>query len=188
MKFGGSSLADASRIDYVAKLIKSQIEKGIRPQAMVCSAMGKTTNNLLNAGDAALTMSSCNVDAIRTLHMNVIEEFQLPNSTKVEIDGLLRELEALLMGVNMLKELSPRSLDMLVSYGERMSVRIMSARLNQLGVPAVAVDAWNVGFMTNGDFGDAALLDSSEASIREAFSSKIDPQVSGKERIRSVMG
>lgn len=53
MKFGGSSLANAERIDYVAQLIKSQIEKGYRP-TLVCSAMGKTTNNLLNAGSFAL--------------------------------------------------------------------------------------------------------------------------------------
>ena len=85
MKFGGSSLADSSRIDYVANLIKSQIAKGIRPAAVVCSAMGKTTNNLLNAGEFAMG-TGVNVDAIRTLHMNVIEEFNLPNTTKAEVE------------------------------------------------------------------------------------------------------
>jgi aspartate kinase len=55
MKFGGSSLADKDRIDHVAKLIASQIEEcGTRPRAVVCSAMGKTTNSLLSAGDFAL--------------------------------------------------------------------------------------------------------------------------------------
>lgn len=54
MKFGGSSLADYERIDHVANLIKDQIELGYRPRAVVCSAMGKTTNNLLSAGDFAL--------------------------------------------------------------------------------------------------------------------------------------
>jgi len=54
MKFGGSSLADASRVDHVAKLIKRQIEAGYRPRAVVCSAMGKTTNALLSAGNFAL--------------------------------------------------------------------------------------------------------------------------------------
>ena len=53
-KFGGSSLADASRIDHVAQLIKDQIDQGYRPRAVVCSAMGKTTNNLLSAGEMAL--------------------------------------------------------------------------------------------------------------------------------------
>ena len=54
MKFGGSSLADYSRVDHVAKLIQGQIEAGYRPRAVVCSAMGKTTNALLSAGDFAL--------------------------------------------------------------------------------------------------------------------------------------
>jgi hypothetical protein len=53
-KFGGSSLANAERIDHVAHLIKDQIELGYRPRAVVCSAMGKTTNNLLSAGEFAL--------------------------------------------------------------------------------------------------------------------------------------
>ena len=54
-KFGGSSLADAERIDHVSKLVKDQIEThGYRPRAVVCSAMGKTTNNLLGAGEFAL--------------------------------------------------------------------------------------------------------------------------------------
>jgi aspartate kinase len=54
MKFGGSSLANLERIDHVAKLIKFQLEAGYRPRAVVCSAMGKTTNSLLNAGAFAL--------------------------------------------------------------------------------------------------------------------------------------
>jgi hypothetical protein len=54
MKFGGSSLANFERIDHVANLIKDQIALGYRPRAVVCSAMGKTTNNLLSAGDFAL--------------------------------------------------------------------------------------------------------------------------------------
>lgn len=53
-KFGGSSLADAERIDHVARLIRDQIAEGFRPRAVVCSAMGKTTNNLLSAGEFAL--------------------------------------------------------------------------------------------------------------------------------------
>ena len=53
-KFGGSSLANGERIDHVAKLIQQQIKEGYRPRAVICSAMGKTTNNLLSAGEIAL--------------------------------------------------------------------------------------------------------------------------------------
>jgi len=54
MKFGGSSLANADRIEHVAQLIKEQMRLGYEPRAVVCSAMGKTTNSLLSAGDFAL--------------------------------------------------------------------------------------------------------------------------------------
>lgn len=60
-----------------------------------------------------------------------------------------KKCESLLNGVRLLQELSPKSLDQLVSYGERCSVRIMAARLNQLGVPAAAYDAWEVGIHTD---------------------------------------
>lgn len=53
IKFGGSSLATSKRLKEVAALVKLLIEEGQTP-VMVCSAMGKTTNNLLNAGDFAL--------------------------------------------------------------------------------------------------------------------------------------
>lgn len=58
MKFGGSSLANLDRIDHVAHLIQDQISYGYRPRAVVCSAMGKTTNSLLSAGDFALGKST----------------------------------------------------------------------------------------------------------------------------------
>jgi len=174
MKFGGSSLADASRIEHVAQLIKSQISLGNRPAAVVCSAMGKTTNNLLNAGDFALE-GRVNVDALRTLHMATIEEFGFGGNVKSDIDALLDELENMLSGVKLLQELSPRSLDMLVSFGERMSIRIMAARLNQIGVPAEAYDSWTVGMITTSEFGDARVLPESMERIRRTFSTKIDP-------------
>jgi len=52
MKFGGSSLATADRVAFVAELIKSQLNQGLKP-IIVCSAMGKTTNTLLQYGKLA---------------------------------------------------------------------------------------------------------------------------------------
>ena len=174
MKFGGSSLADASRIEHVAQLIKNQISLGVKPVAVVCSAMGKTTNNLLNAGDFALD-GRVNVDALRTLHVATMDQFKFNDNVKSDVLGLLEELENLLSGVKLLQELSPRSLDMLVSFGERMSCRMMAARLNQLGIPSEAFDSWKVGFKTTSDFGDAMLLPESAAAIASTFANKIDP-------------
>lgn len=175
MKFGGSSLATFDRIDHVAHLIKDQIDIGIRPRAVICSAMGKTTNSLLSAGDFALE-GRVNVDAIRTLHTSTMEHFGMKKNVVDEVCSLLDECEDMLNGVRLIQELSPKSLDQLVSYGERCSVRILAARLNQIGVPAQAFDAWEVGIVTNSEFGDACILPESEAKTQKAFD-RIDQNV-----------
>ena len=194
MKFGGSSLANAERVDRVAHLIydrihppaQLQLENGtvvdnshevpVRPRAVICSAMGKTTNSLLSAGEMALE-GRVDIEALRTLHMAACREFDLPSRTTNEIVQLLQECEDMLNGVRLIQELSPKSLDQLVSYGERCSVRIMAARLNQIGVPAQAFDAWDVGVFTDENYGDAKLKSTAIESIKEKFGSRIDPNV-----------
>ena len=188
MKFGGSSLANSERVDRVARLIRDRIrpppnedgtesdEVPVRPRAVVCSAMGKTTNNLLSAGQMALE-GRVDIEALRTLHLTTCTDFDLPDHTRDEVLGLLDECEDMLNGVRLIQELSPKSLDQLVSYGERCSVRIMAARLNQIGIPAQAFDAWDVGVFTDDKYGDAKLLPNCVDSIKERFASRIDPNV-----------
>jgi aspartate kinase len=177
MKFGGSSLANYERIDHIAHLIKDQIAGGTKPRAIVCSAMGKTTNSLLAAGDFALCQGRVNLDAIRTLHTAVLEEFKMNDNVVKEVTSLLNECEDMLNGVRLIQELSPKSLDQLVSYGERCSVRIMAARLNQIGIPAQAYDAWEVGILTDSEFGDAKLLQPQTTNAIRAAFDRIDPSV-----------
>ena len=105
-----------------------------------------------------------------------MDEFNVPNGTRQEVLDLLDECESMLNGVRLIQELSPKSLDQLVSYGERCSVRIMAARLNQLGVPAQSFDAWEVGIVTDSEFGDAKLLPTSSGLIRRSFES-LDPNM-----------
>jgi aspartate kinase len=177
-------LANAERIDYVAHLIKDQLQEGVyRPRAIVCSAMGSTTNHLLDAGESALadngvkgesSSSSSSLEAVRALYTDTMDYFQYPPNTRAEVKELLDECEELLTGVSLLQELSAQSLDHLVSYGERCSVRMVAARLNQLGVPAIALDAWEVGIHTDSNFGDAKLLPTYEAACQKAFE-RIDP-------------
>lgn len=188
MKFGGSSLANAERIDHVANLIKDRKtpppkedgspsdENPVRPRAVICSAMGKTTNSLLAAGEMALE-GRVDIEALRTLHLGTCSQFDLPERTRNDVEKLLNECEDMLNGVRLIQELSPKSLDQLVSYGERCSVRIMAARLNQIGVPAQAFDAWDVGVFTDDTYGDAKLLPSTIASIKDKFDGRVDPNV-----------
>lgn len=153
MKFGGSSVANADRIRHVASIIKAYKDK--RP-AVVLSAMGDTTDHLLEAADNAVK-GNVNISSIMDLHNKTQRELGI---TADSLTGLQIELQQLLTGICMLKELTKRTRDYLVSFGERMSVRIMASYLNKEGIPAKFYDSWDAGFLSDSNY-MAAELDES---------------------------
>ncbi|KAE8720080.1 Aspartokinase 3 [Hibiscus syriacus] len=159
MKFGGSSVASAERMREVADLILSFPNE--RP-VIVLSAMGKTTNKLLLAGEKAVSCGVTNVDGleelsfIQELHHRTADELGVARSI---VDGHLEVLEQLLKGIAMMKELTLRTKDYLVSFGECMSTRIFAAYLNKIGVKARQYDAFEIGFITTDDFTNADILE-----------------------------
>ena len=169
MKFGGSSVRDAERITEVCKLVKDQIdENGLRPH-LVCSAMGKTTNNLLAAADEAINDGKVDLSAVRDLHAETAKLLNLEETSEYgEVKELIDECERILEGVSMLGELSPRTRDRVVSYGERMSGRMVAASLTiNHDVPATQIESWDLGVLTDSNFGDAQILDACWPTIRE---------------------
>ncbi|MBI5388774.1 aspartate kinase [Candidatus Woesearchaeota archaeon] len=162
MKFGGSSLATGERVREVASIIQAHLaEKPI----IVLSAMGKTTDHLIEAGKQAL---AGNIDgkAVAELHRNAAHDLGLHIP---EVDGLLHELEELLVGIRMIKELSPKTMDYLVSFGERLSVRIMASYCNSIGMKSRFFDAWDVGIQTDNHFMDAEVLPATYATIASSL-------------------
>ncbi|KAL5198703.1 hypothetical protein ABZP36_002215 [Zizania latifolia] len=165
MKFGGSSVASAERMREVADLILSFPEE--RP-VVVLSAMGKSTNKLLMAGEKAVDCGAANVSEldeltfIKELHFGTVDQLGLDRSI---VSGLLDELEQLLKGIAMMKELTLRTRDYLVSFGECMSTRIFAALLNKLGVKARQYDAFEIGFITTDDFTNADILEATYPAV-----------------------
>jgi aspartate kinase len=155
MKFGGSSVANAERIRYVTDLVKAELP---RKPVLVLSAMGDTTDHLLAAGEKALKNAVVSIDAIEGLHINTIKELGLGAPAEGEIRPLLEELRNLLVGISLIKELTGRTRDYLVSFGERLSVRIVAACFRTLGVPARALDSWDAGFLSDSNFTSAELV------------------------------
>ncbi len=152
MKFGGSSVANADRIRHVASIIEAY--KNERP-AVVLSAMGDTTDHLLEAADLAVK-GKVDIEKIESLHLESARELGVDVPA---IKELLSELKTLLTGISMLHELTKRTRDYLVSFGERMSVRMMAAYLNKNGIPAKFYDAWDIGFVSDSNYMSAELLD-----------------------------
>ena len=164
MKFGGSSVANAERIKHVASIIKAYKEQ--RP-VVVLSAMGDTTDHLLEAADLAVS-GKVDVAGVAKLHEDTAAELGINIET---IRALLDELKQLLTGISMLKEISKRSRDYLVSFGERMSVRMMAAYLKSEGIDAKFYDAWDVGFVSDSNYMSAELLDDVWTNIPEHLTS-----------------
>lgn len=158
MKFGGSSVANAERIKHVASIIKAYKDK--KP-VVVLSAMGDTTDHLLDAADKAVT-GIVDISGVAKLHEDTAKELGV-NTDSIEL--LLGELKQLLTGISMLKELTKRTRDYLVSFGERMSVRMMSEYLNKEGIPAKFYDAWDIGFISDSNYMAAELLEETWSAI-----------------------
>ncbi len=169
MKFGGSSVANAERIKHVASIIQNFAQK--RP-VVVLSAMGDTTDHLLEAAELAVN-GTVDIAKVEKLHIDTAKELGIEVPA---IQELLEELKTLLTGIKMLHELTKRTRDYLVSFGERMSVRMMAAYLSKIGTGAKFYDAWDIGMVSDSNYMSAELLDDVWENIPKA----LEPYKSGK--------
>ena len=145
-------MANAERIRHVASIIQAYKEQ--KP-VVVLSAMGDTTDHLLDAADAALS-GNVDISGVEKLHRDSAAELGIDFSP---FEPLMQELKQLLTGISMIKELTKRTRDYLVSFGERLSVRMMAAFLNKEKTPAKFFDAWDLGIVSDSNFMAAELLD-----------------------------
>jgi len=152
MKFGGSSLAGAEHMRRVAGIIRDR--QTLRP-IVVLSAIGKTTNELIAAAERALETGVVDDSKVRELHSSILSDLGL--AMPDDISALLQELNRVLSGISLLREISSRTRDLIVSFGERLSVRLFAAYFNAsreesthagLLVEAQAFDSWELGMLT----------------------------------------
>ncbi|KAK4838654.1 hypothetical protein QYF36_015382 [Acer negundo] len=124
------------------------------------SRRGKTMTS--QAGEKAVSCGVINASCIEEL--NFIKELHFRTSKELERDSSiiaihLEEPEQLLKGIAIMKELTSRTRDYLVSFGECMSTRIFAAYLNRVGVKTRQYDAFDIGFITTYDFTNADILE-----------------------------
>src|ERR1035441_10259951 len=141
MKFGGTSVEDPAAIRRTAAIVAGRVALGKQP-IVVVSAMAQVTDQLLRAaaasekGDrvAALEISA----QLRQRHRETAAQL-LSNSTELIefIDQKIDSLDVVLRGLAAILELTPRISDLIVSYGERLSSRIVAAAFRERSVDAV---------------------------------------------------
>jgi hypothetical protein len=89
----------------------------------------------------------------------------LSKTVSDEVESLLADLHDRLTGIALYKEITPRMKDYVVSFGERLSVRIVAAYFNSLKIKAEHLDAWEAGFVSDGNFTSAEILKESWDNI-----------------------
>ncbi|MDP2750365.1 MAG: aspartate kinase [Nanoarchaeota archaeon] len=160
MKFGGTSVGNANRIRTVADIVKTRIDpkkeasKSGLP-VVVVSAVTGMTDLLIKAGQEALKKNLI-MDQITDIHLKILEDLNL---TEKVIEKDLENLGKHLKKIADKGDLDRQELDELMSFGERMSSKIVAAHLNSVGIDAKAESSYDVGFVTNSNYGEAEILD-----------------------------
>ncbi|MGI4739312.1 MAG: bifunctional aspartate kinase/homoserine dehydrogenase I [Janthinobacterium lividum] len=159
LKFGGTSVASAENIGKVIAIVTRALAKG--PVGLVVSALGGTTDALIGAGRAAAAGDESFRQTLRQLegrHLTAAEALLPTPSSQAEIQPWLTaqfaELAGLADGIFALGELSPRTLDRLMSYGELLSSRLVVAAFEARGIGAAWADSRRL-IRTNSRFGMA---------------------------------
>ena len=179
MKFGGTSVEDASAMLRTARIVAGRQAKGLKP-VVVVSAMSKVTDQLLacaaaaSAGrgdrEAALEITS----RLRMRHLQTASELvsgERLTTLQQDINRAFDSLDELARGIAILRELTPRTADLIVSYGERLSSVIVTAAFAEHGLPSAHIDARDV-ILTDAHFGKAT---PDQAAIEQALITKVLP-------------
>jgi len=178
MKFGGTSVEDPAAITRTAGIVAGRVALGKQP-VVVVSALAKVTDQLLRAASSAATGDRTGSLAIssrlRSRHRDtacaLVKE---PGELLTFIDQKFDSLDEILRGLSAILELTPRISDLVVSFGERISSRIVAAAFRERGMDAAHVDARDI-IITDSNFQKAAPQD---ALIEKRAAEKLRPLVS----------
>ena len=173
IKFGGSSVANSSTIQKVFDIIRDKLKS--HEIAVVFSAFGGVTENLFSIAELAKKGDQTYRVLLQTLeerHMNLVRELipvHQQSMVMTYVKVRFNELEDLFHGIFLIKESSPRTMDYVVSFGERLSTFILAEALQGQGIKSQFVDAREI-IRTNGRFGQAKVdFEVTNALIQKFF-------------------
>ncbi|MBJ7880383.1 bifunctional aspartate kinase/homoserine dehydrogenase I [Gelidibacter salicanalis] len=154
LKFGGTSVGSSENINKVIKILDNYSQT--EPVVCVVSAVGGITDKLLKAGELAQQKNESYLSefkTIRTIHLNLLSELMATQneSAKEYVESKLASLKSLLDGIYLINELSPKTKDKLVSFGELLSSYIIAETMKSHGLNAVRKNSQDL-VVTNANF------------------------------------
>lgn len=182
LKFGGSSVAQPDRIQMVSEILREYYANGER-FAVVFSALGGVTDSLIQMSRLAEKGDDSyfvHFEAFSQRHFHAAHSLLAPpflEKVLPELENNHEVLKNLLYGIFLVREVSPRTMDYVLSFGERNAAYLITYVLQQAGLPAQYLDARRV-IKTDKSFGSAKVdLSLSYQNIRDHFSQTNDIQV-----------
>lgn len=178
LKFGGSSVANAENIHRVTTIVQQSVKKD--KAIVVVSALGGITDTLLQSGLLAASGDESYKELLQTCEQRHLETVKalIPVAQQSSILSWVKqrcnEIEDICNGVFLLGELSPRTKDRIISFGELLSSRIISERLRSISIPNAWKDSREL-IVTDSNFGFATVnFAATNKNITEYFSSSTD--------------
>ena len=191
IKFGGTSINSANNIRTVAEFLKTTSKNN---QVIgVCSAIHGTTDNLIKISELIQKEKKDQAQKIVNETINrhkqiakesVVESSSIQKKLLQDLESDFNELRSLIDGISLLGEITPRSLDYLLSFGERLSIKIVAAALTDLGQKSCSFTGKDIGIVTDSNFGEAKpLMDTTRLrvskNIDEIFDKNQVPVIGG---------
>jgi len=190
LKYGGTSISSAKDIQAVTNYIKSLSKHN--EIVIVCSAISGTTDDLIEISqsikkenkDKAEQLVSKIINRHKQLAKQTIKKSTIRKKLLEKLDVDFRELVALIEGIVLLGEVTPRSMDYLISFGERLSIKLLSFAINDIGKKSISLTGKEVGIVTDSNFGESKpLMDTTRLRVSKTidlqFSKKIIPVIGG---------
>ncbi|AJM91425.1 MULTISPECIES: aspartate kinase [Nitrosopumilus] len=190
IKYGGTSISSAKDIRAVANHINTLSKKN--EIVVVCSATSGTTDDLIDISESikkenkskAEQLASKITNRHKQLAKQTIKKSDLRKKLLKNFDEDFTELMALIDGMVLLGEVTPRTMDYLFSFGERLSIKLVSMTISDSGKKSVPLTGKEVGIVTDSNFGESKpLIDTTRLRVSKTvdnlFAKKIVPVVGG---------
>ncbi|GDY15382.1 aspartate kinase [Nitrosopumilaceae archaeon] len=190
LKYGGTSISSAKDIQAVTNYINSLSKHN--EIVIVCSAISGTTDDLIEISqsikkenkDKAEQLASKIINRHKQLAKQTIKKSTIRKKLLEKLDVDFRELVALIEGIVLLGEVTPRSMDYLISFGERLSIKLISFAINDIGKKSISLTGKEVGIVTDSNFGESKpLMDTTRLRVSKTidlqFSKKVIPVIGG---------
>ena len=159
IKYGGTSISTPKDIQSIAKHLSLISNK--EQILVVCSAISGTTDDLIEISELIKKENKSKAEQLvskitsrhKQLVNKTIKKLDVRKKLLSKLDQDFTELLALIDGMVLLGEVTPRSMDYLISFGERLSIKLISSAINDLGKKSISLTGKEIGIVTDSNFG-----------------------------------